>query len=125
MPDSLWDMFQPRSTVDNSPIGIGDAIAQNRNSLIGFGMGMLQPRSLAVGAPVGSAMTSALGGYMQGAQTDAANAYRQAALAHTKTQDAFRAAEAMRAQYNGPFIQEGNGNSTWPGAETVHPLDGR
>ena len=97
---SLLDMFQPRSNVDNTPIGFGDAIAQNRGSLIGLGMGLLQPRSLAVGAPTGSAFTNALGGYMQGAQTDAANAYRQAQLAHTKSQEAFQRSQAAQAQAN-------------------------
>ena len=90
---SLMDMFQPRSNVDNSPIGFADALAQNRNSLIGLGMGLLQPRSLAVGAPTGSGFTNALGGYMQGAQADATNAYKQAALAHVKQQEARQAAQ--------------------------------
>ena len=97
---SLMDMFQPRSNVDNSPIGYGDAIAQNRASLIGLGMGLLQPRSLAVGAPTGSAFTNALAGYAQGAQADAANAYRQAQLAHTQRQEAFQRSQAAQAQSN-------------------------
>ena len=49
MPNTLMDMFQPRSLADNQPIGFGDALAQNRQSLIGLGMGLLTPRSLAQG----------------------------------------------------------------------------
>jgi hypothetical protein len=97
MPDSLMDMFTPRDAVSGQPTGFGDAIAQNRQSLIGLGMGLLQPRSLAVGAPAQSAWGNALQGYQQGASADAANAYKQAQLQHLKAQDA-RAAEALAFQ---------------------------
>ena len=100
MPDSLMDMFQPRSAVDNTPIGFGDAIAQNRQSLIGLGMGLLQPRSMAVGAPAQSAWSNALGGYEQGAQADTRQAFAQAQLAHTKRQEAFQRSQAAQAQAN-------------------------
>ena len=101
------DMFQPRSLADNSPIGLGDAIAQNRQSLIGLGMGLLQPRSLAQGATPSSAWSNALGGYEQGAQADTRQAYAQAQLAHQKRQeahqaamDAFQRSQAAQAQSN-------------------------
>ena len=50
MPTSLMDMFGGNAPLQFSPrdyagnqIGMGDAIAQNSNSLVGLGMGLLQP----------------------------------------------------------------------------------
>lgn len=100
MPDSLMDMFQPRDATSGQPIGFGDALAQNRNALIGLGMGLLQPRSLAVGAPAQSAWGNALQGYQQGASADATNANRQALLRLQMQDRLFKQQEAARAQAN-------------------------
>lgn len=91
MPTSLMDMFQPRNA-GGEPSSFADALQSRSNSLIGLGLGMLQPRSLAVGAPVGNAWTGALEGYQQGAAQDARQAYAQQQLKHQKTQEARQAA---------------------------------
>ena len=90
MPQSLWDMFQPRDPA-GEPASLGDAFTSRSNSLIGLGLGMLQPRSLAVGAPVGNAWTGAMEGYQQGAQLDA----RTATAAAARRQHAADRAQAM------------------------------
>ena len=67
MPDSLMDMFQPHSLADNSANRLWRRHCAEPQSLIGLGMGLLTPRSLALGAPTSSAWSNALGGYQQGA----------------------------------------------------------
>jgi hypothetical protein len=99
MPNSLMDMFTPTDPL-GQPATFGNALSQRSNSLIGLGMGMLQPRSLAQGAPVSSAWTDALGGYMEGAKTDSANAARLAQIQHQKRQEAFQRSQAAQAQQN-------------------------
>jgi len=91
MPASLMDMFEPRNA-GGEPASFADALQSRSNSLIGLGLGMLQPRSLAVGAPVGNAWTGALEGYQQGAAQDTRQAYLQQQLKHQKTQEARQAA---------------------------------
>lgn len=96
MPTSLMDMFQPQDAA-GQPVGFGDAVTGRSNSLIGLGLGMLQPSNPLRGE---STWGNALQGYMGGAGLDARQATAKAALAHQKTQDLFRAAEAIRSQYN-------------------------
>lgn len=92
----LMDMFQPQSMTDpNQRMGFGDALAQRSGSLIGLGMGMLQPTQ-----PGESAMANALKGYMVGNQGDQTQANRQAQLAHQRNQEAFQRSQAARAQSN-------------------------
>jgi len=91
MPNSLMDMFQPRDAM-GQPTDFAGALGGHYNSLIGLGMGMMQPRSLAVGAPVGSAWTDALQGYQQGSALDARQGYMQAQLKHQKVQEGRQAA---------------------------------
>lgn len=100
---SLMDMFSGGfNPVDaaGQPQSFDAALRGNSNSLIGLGMGLLQPRSMAVGAPAQSAWSNALAGYQQGAQTDAANAYRMAQLKHQQNQEAFQRSQAAQAQAN-------------------------
>jgi hypothetical protein len=97
MPGSLMDMFQPRDYAGNQ-IGIGDAIAQNSNSLIGLGMGLMSPRNLARGDPTQTA--AALQGFQTGSALDARRGYQQAQLQHQQRQEAFQRSQASQQQAN-------------------------
>lgn len=96
MPNSLMDMFQPQDAA-GQPTDLGGALTGRSNSLIGLGLGLLSPSNPLRGE---SSWSNALQGYMGGAALDTRQATAKASLAHQKTQDAFRAAEAMRNQYN-------------------------
>ena len=96
---SLFDMFSPQD-ISGNQIGFGDALRQNSQGLVGLGMGMLQPRSLAHGAPVSSAWGDALQGYQQGAQADTRRNVAQAQLQHQKRQEAFQRSQAGQQQSN-------------------------
>jgi hypothetical protein len=94
MPASLMDMFGGNAPLQFSPrdyagnqIGMGDAIAQNSNSLVGLGMGLLQPYR-----PGESPYGAALQGYQAGSVADSNRGYRTAQLQHQKTQEARQAA---------------------------------
>jgi hypothetical protein len=78
--------FTPRDYAGNQ-IGIGDAIAQNSNSLVGLGMGLLSPYR-----PGESPYAAALQGYQAGSVADSNRGYRTAQLQHQKTQEARQAA---------------------------------
>ena len=72
---SLWEMmgggnFRDPSGREDPALGVGDVLAQNRNSLIGLGLGY------ATGG-----LQGALAGYGPGAQADATGFYRQQQLA--------------------------------------------
>ncbi len=76
MPASLMDMFSGNAPLEFSPrdyagnqIGMGDAIAQNSNSLVGLGMGLLQPSR-----PGESPYAAALQGFQAGSVADASAA---------------------------------------------------
>jgi hypothetical protein len=94
MPASLMDMlggnaplqFSPRDYAGNQ-IGMGDAIAQNSNSLVGLGMGLLQPYR-----PGESPYAAALQGFQAGSVADSRRGYQQAQLQHQKRQEARQAA---------------------------------
>lgn len=99
---SLMDMLSGKAPLEFTPrdyagnqIGIGDAIAQNSNSLVGLGMGLLQPTR-----PGESAYGNALQGYQTGSVADATRGYRTALLAHQKTQEARQAEQDKLAQSN-------------------------
>ena len=86
MPASLMDMFSGNAPLQFSPrdyagnqIGMGDAIAQNSNSLVGLGMGLLQPYR-----PGESPYGAALQGYQAGSVADSNRGYRTAQLQHQK-----------------------------------------
>jgi hypothetical protein len=89
MPASLMDMlggnaplqFSPRDYAGNQ-IGMGDAIAQNSNSLVGLGMGLLQPYR-----PGESPYAAALQGFQAGSVADSRRGYQQAQLQHQKAQE--------------------------------------
>lgn len=102
MPASLMDMFSGKAPLEFSPrdyagnqIGIGDAIAQNSNSLVGLGMGLLQPTR-----PGESPYVNALQGYQTGSVADANRGFRTAQLQHQKAQEARQAAQDKLAQSN-------------------------
>jgi hypothetical protein len=99
MPNSLMDMFQAQD-LSGQPIGFGDALRQNSNAMVGLGMGLLQPRSLAHGAPVGSAWSDALQGYQTGSVVDQRRNVAQAQLQHQKRQEAFQRSQAAQHQAN-------------------------
>jgi hypothetical protein len=80
MPNGLLDFLQP-SQPDNS--SFGDRLAANSNSLIGMGMGLLQPYNPWAGT---NAWSNALQGYQTGAALD----QRSAALRQQQNQDAWR-----------------------------------
>jgi type II secretory pathway pseudopilin PulG len=91
---SLMDMLSGRAPLEFSPrdyagnqIGMGDAIAQNSNSLVGLGMGLLQPYR-----PGESPYANALQGFQAGSVADSRRGYQQAQLQHQKTQEARQAA---------------------------------
>jgi len=88
MPNSLMDMFQPQDAA-GQPTDLGGALTGRSNSLIGLGLGLLQPSNPLRGQ---SSWGNALEGYMGGAALDARQATSKAALAHQKTQDARQAA---------------------------------
>lgn len=88
MPNSLFDMFQPQNAA-GEPVGFGDALASRSNSLIGLGLGMLQPSRPLQGE---STYGNMLQGYMGGAGLDARTAAEAARLRHQKQQDARQAA---------------------------------
>jgi hypothetical protein len=85
---SLFDMFQPQNAA-GEPVGFGDALASRSNSLIGLGLGMLQPSRPLSGE---STYGNMLQGYMGGAGLDARTAAEAARLRHQKQQDARQAA---------------------------------
>ena len=102
MPASLMDMFGGNAPLQFSPrdyagnqIGMGDAIAQNANSLVGLGMGLLSPYR-----PGESPYAAALQGYQAGSVADANRGYRTAQLQHQKAQEARQAAQDKQAQSN-------------------------
>lgn len=102
MPASLMDMLSGKAPLEFSPrdyagnqIGVGDAIGQNANSLVGLGMGLLQPYR-----PGESPYANALQGFQAGSVADSRRGYQQAQLAHQKTQDARQAAQDKQAQEN-------------------------
>jgi hypothetical protein len=99
---SLMDMLSGKSPLEFSPrdyagnqIGVGDAIAQNSNSLIGLGMGLLQPYR-----PGESPYAAALQGFQAGSVADSRRGYQQAQLQHQKAQEARQAAQDKLAQQN-------------------------
>src|SRR5262245_10341261 len=75
MPSGLLDFLQP-SQPDNSTIG--DRLAANSNSLIGLGMGLLQPYNPYRGT---NAWTNALQGYQAGSALDQRRAQQAQELA--------------------------------------------
>lgn len=102
MPASLMDMISGKAPLEFSPrdyagnqIGIGDALAQNSNSLVGLGMGLLQPYR-----PGESPYANALQGFQAGSAADARRGYQQAQLQHQKTQEARQAVQDKLAQSN-------------------------
>jgi len=84
--------FSPRDYAGNQ-IGMGDAIAQNSNSLVGLGMGLLSPYR-----PGESPYGAALQGYQAGSVADSNRGYRTAQLQHQKAQDARQAAQFSAQQ---------------------------
>jgi hypothetical protein len=88
MPQSLLDMFQPQNPA-GEPVGFGDAVTSRSNSLIGLGLGMLQPSNPLRGQ---STWGNALEGFQTGAALDARTAAEGARLRHQKTQEARQAA---------------------------------
>jgi len=80
MPTSLMDMFQP-TDAGGEPVDFGKALASRSNSLIGLGLGLMR----------GPGWGQALEGYQTGSSQDAAQNYRQQALAHQKLQEARQA----------------------------------
>jgi len=102
MPTSLMDMFGGNAPLQFSPrdyagnqIGMGDAIAQNSNSLVGLGMGLLQPYR-----PGESPYAGALQGYQAGSVADSNRGYRTAQLQHQQRQEAFQRSQAGQQQSN-------------------------
>ena len=90
MPQSLWDMFQP-SNAAGDPAGFGDALTSRSNSLIGLGLGLLQPSRPLQGE---STWGNALQGFQAGAQLDA----RTAAALAARRQHAQDRAQAQAHQ---------------------------
>lgn len=92
--NSLMDMFQPTQQDSGN---FGDRLGGMSNSLIGLGMGLLQPYNPYQGT---NAWTNALQGYQSGSALD----QRQAALRQQQSRDArdfaFRQEQARLAQAN-------------------------
>jgi hypothetical protein len=85
MADGLMSLWNPVNPLGR-PVSFGDALASQRSSLVGLGLGLM-----------GGGWAGGMRGYEQGAQTDAANAYRnQQLLEHA----------ADRAQRQSQFGQE-------------------
>ena len=89
MPNSLMDMFQAQDAA-GQPVGFGDAVTGRSNSLIGLGLGLLQPSNPLRGE---SSWGNALQGYMGGAALDTRTASQKAQLAQ-------HAADRKQAQSN-------------------------
>ena len=89
MPASLMDMFEPRNA-GGEPSSFADALQSRSNSLIGLGLGMLQPSNPLRGQ---SSWGNALEGYQAGAGLDARTAQAAAALKE-------RQAERKQSQAN-------------------------
>ena len=96
MPNSLLDMFQPQDAA-GQPTDLGGALTGRSQSLIGLGLGLLQPSNPLRGQ---SSWGNALEGYMGGAGLDAKQAASKAALAHQSRQEAFQRSQAAQAQSN-------------------------
>jgi hypothetical protein len=88
MPTSLMDMFNPRDPA-GEPSSFADNLQTRSNSLIGLGLGLLQPSNPLRGQ---SSWGNALEGYQAGAGLDARTAAEAARLRHQKSQDARQAA---------------------------------
>jgi hypothetical protein len=89
MPTSLMDMFQPRNATGD-PSNFADALASRSNSLIGLGLGLLQPSRPLQGE---SAYGNALQGFMGGAGIDARTAAEAAKLKQQALQNTRQAAQ--------------------------------
>jgi len=76
MPDSLMDMFQPRDAAGEQS-NFADALQSRSNSLIGLGLGLLQPSNPLRGQ---SSWGNALEGFQGGAALDAKTAQAAAML---------------------------------------------
>ena len=88
MPNSLMDMFQARDPA-GEPSSFADNLQARSNSLIGLGLGLLQPSNPLRGQ---SSWGNALEGFQAGAGLDARTAAEAARLRHQKSQDARQAA---------------------------------
>ena len=88
MPNSLMDMFQSRDPA-GEPSSFADNLQARSNSLIGLGLGLLQPSNPLRGQ---SSWGNALEGFQGGAALDARTAAEAARLRHQKSQDARQAA---------------------------------
>lgn len=100
--DYLGGGLTPVGRGEVANLGFGDAIGQNRNALIGLGLGLMQPG----GNPWGTAMA----GFQTGARTDEQTQYRNAMLAQHAADKRQAQANADRAyglqlqQFNKPTI---------------------
>ena len=88
MSNSLMDMFQSRDPA-GEPSSFADNLQARSNSLIGLGLGLLQPSNPLRGQ---SSWGNALEGFQGGAALDARTAAEAARLRHQKSQDARQAA---------------------------------
>jgi hypothetical protein len=89
----LFDMLQPQNLQGTEPIGFGDALQQRSNSLIGLGLGLMQPTNPWAGT---NAATNALRGYQSGNTADQAQARLIAAQKQHAEDLAFRRSQANR-----------------------------
>ena len=103
MPTSLMDMFQPQNAA-GGPSSFADALASRSNSLIGLGLGLLQPSRPLQGE---NAYTNAMQGYMGGASLDAKTATEAAKLKQQALQNARQAQQDafMRQMAEKQFTQ--------------------
>jgi hypothetical protein len=89
----LFDMLQPQNLQGTEPIGFGDALQQRSNSLIGLGLGLMQPTNPWAGT---NAATNALRGYQSGNVADQTQARMMAAQKQHAEDLAFRRSQANR-----------------------------
>src|SRR5262245_28150871 len=92
----LMDMFAPQDPL-GQPRDFGNAITSHSNSLIGLGMGMLQPYDIIRGQ---SPWSNALQGWQGGAAQDIAQARTQQQMRQQAEEMAFRRSQAALAQSN-------------------------
>jgi len=96
MANSLMDLFQPRDPI-GEPTDFGNALASRSNSLIGLGLGLMQPTNPFKGV---NAATNMLQGYESGSALDQRQTAMQQQARQKALDDAFRRSQAAQAQSN-------------------------
>jgi hypothetical protein len=97
MANSLMDLFSGSQQQPQDNLQQGGGISGMSNSLVGLGMGLLQPYNPWAGT---NAWSNALQGYQTGAALDQRTKQQQQQMAHQLRQEAFQRSQAAQAQSN-------------------------